>query len=138
MLHGANLSLKPWPWVLNHCLLLQNMVRYGDRGVPIIRIGGNRPDVAHIRTFGCQVYVRPPGKRPSKIEPHANVGTYLGPTATLTQAHYQDYRTHKFKTLSHIRYDKIMKSTANTTPNYHQLHTYLLRVNLSSYLITPS
>jgi hypothetical protein len=90
MLHGANLSFKLWPWAFNHCLLLHNMVPYGDRGVPIIRIGGKRPDVAQIRTFGCQVYVRPPGKRPSKLEPHMNEGTYLGPTATFTQAHYQD------------------------------------------------
>jgi hypothetical protein len=64
MLHGANLSSKLWHWAFNHCLLLRNMVRHGDRGVPMIRIGGKRPDIAQIRMFGCQVFVCPPGKQP--------------------------------------------------------------------------
>jgi hypothetical protein len=81
MFNGANLSFNLWPWAFNHCLLLNNMLPHGDGGVPIIRIGGKRPDVAHIRTFGFQVNVHPPGKQPSKFEPHVNEGTYLGSTA---------------------------------------------------------
>jgi hypothetical protein len=127
MLHGANLSFKLWPWAINNCLLLHNMVPHGDRGGPIIWIGGKQPDVAQIRTFGCQVYVRPPGKCPSKLEPHVNEGTYLGPTATFTQAHYQDHRTLKFKTSAHVRYDEGMNGSATPTPNSHQLHTALGR-----------
>jgi hypothetical protein len=127
MLHGANLYFKLWPWAFNHCLLLHNIVLHGNRGVSIIRIGGKRPDLAQIRMFGCQVFVRPPGQRPSKLDPHVNVGTYLGPTATFTQAHYQDLCTLKFKTFAHVRYDEGMNGTATLTPNSRQLHIALGR-----------
>jgi hypothetical protein len=128
MLHGDKLSLKLWPWALNHFLLIHNMVPHGDRDVPVIMIGGKRPDLAQIRTFGCQVFVRPPGNRPSKLELHVNVGIYVGPTATFTQAHHKDNRTLKFKTSVHVRYDEGMNGTANPTPNSRQLHSALGRL----------
>jgi hypothetical protein len=99
-------------------MLLQNMVHHVHRGVPIIRIVGKRPDVAQSRTFDCQLFVRPPGKRPSKLELHVNVGTYFGPTVTFTQAHYQDHRTLKFKTWARVRYDEGTNGTVTSTPNH--------------------
>jgi hypothetical protein len=56
-----------------------------------------------------------------------NIGTYVGPTATFTQDHYQDHRTLKFKTSARVRYDEVTNGTATPTPNYHQLQTALGR-----------
>jgi hypothetical protein len=98
------------------------MVLHGDRDVPVIRIGGKRPDVAQIRTFGCQVYVRPPGNQPSKLEPNVNEGKYVGPTTTFNQANYQYYRAH---TSAHVHYDEGMNDTVTPTLKSRQLHTAL-------------
>jgi hypothetical protein len=93
----------------------------------MVRIGGLPIDIANLRTFGCYVYVRPPGRRPSKLELHVNHGRFLGYTATWTQIHYLDLRTNSIKTSVHVRYDEGMSELKVPTPNYRQLLAALWR-----------
>jgi hypothetical protein len=105
--------------------MLHNDLPHGSRGVPNEGAGGKCPNLRDLRTFGCRVVVRPPGPRPSKLENHANVGCFLGYTATMTQAYYLDERTSKVNISSHARYDEGMTDTPNPPPNARQLRTAL-------------
>jgi hypothetical protein len=121
MLYGAGLPFKFCPYAFHHYIMLHNVMPHGDRGVPVIRAGGPIPYLGDLRTFGCRVVVRPPGPRPSKLETHANVGNFLGYTATRTQAHYFDTATKKVKTSAHVRYDEGMCDSADPSSNARQL-----------------
>jgi hypothetical protein len=70
--------------------LLHNALHYGSRGFPYERDGGKRPNLKYPRNLRCYAVVHPPCSRPRKLENHANVGWFLGYTATMTQAHYLD------------------------------------------------
>jgi glutamate synthase domain-containing protein 3 len=73
--------------------MLHYVMPRGNRGVPVIRDGDPVPHLGDLCTFGCRVVVRPPGPHPSKLEVHANIGNFLGYTATRTQANYIDSKT---------------------------------------------
>jgi hypothetical protein len=125
MLYGAGLPFKYWPFALKHSIMLHNALPHGSRGVPNERAGGKRSNLRDLRTFGCRVVVRPPGPRPSKLENHANVGCFLGYTATMTQAYYLEERILKVKTSSHARFDEGMTDMPNPPPNARQLRAAL-------------
>jgi hypothetical protein len=121
MLHGAGMDFKYWPWAFSHFLVLHNVLPHGDRGIPMVRIGGRTIEISNLRTFGCYVCVRPPGCRPSKLELHVNNCRFLGYTTTWTQIHYLDLRTNRIKTSVHVRYDEGMSELKVPTPNSRQL-----------------
>jgi hypothetical protein len=87
----------------------------------MVRIGGRTIDIANLRTFSCYVYVRPPGRHPSKLELHVNHGRFLGYTATWTHIHYLELRTNGIKTSFHVRYDEGMSKLKVPTSNSRQL-----------------
>jgi hypothetical protein len=125
MLHGAGLTFKFWPCAFHHYIMLHNVMPHGNRGVPVIRAGGPVPHLGDLRTFGCRVVVRPLGPRSSKLEVHANIGNFLGYTATQTQANYIDSKTKKIKMSAHLRYDEGMCDSDDPSPNAGQLRVAL-------------
>ena len=60
---------------------------------PFEIIHGRKPDVSNLRVFGCRVYIRPPGRRPSKLDLHVTKGIFLGYTATFKQIYYLECAT---------------------------------------------
>lgn len=125
MLHGAGLPFSYWPYAFDHAIMLHNIMPHGPKGVPVVRAGGPKPNIKDIRTFGCHVIARPPGPRPSKLENHANQGTFLGYAATRSQARYLDAATGKTKLSAHIRYDEGMCDGDSPSPNARQLRAAL-------------
>jgi hypothetical protein len=125
MLHGASLPFKLWPYYFHHYIMLLNVMPHGNLGVPGMRAGGPVPHLGDLRTFGCRVVVRHPGPRPSKLEIHANIGNFLGYTATRTQAHYIDSKTKKIKMSAHVRYDEGMCDSDYPSLNARQLRVAL-------------
>ncbi len=125
LLTGANLDPIFWPYAFHHALFVHGLLPQGDKGVPHTRATGERPDLSKLRTFGCRVYVRPPGKRRSKLDNHVNKGIFLGHTSTMTQAIYWDLDTKKVKTATHVKYDEGMNDLDHPTPNSHQLRQAL-------------
>jgi hypothetical protein len=106
--------------------MLHNVMPHGNRGAPVIRAGGPVPHLGDLCTFGCRVVTRPPGPRPSKLEVHANIGNFLGYTATRTRAHYIDSKTKKIKISAHVRYDEGMCDSDDPSPNARQLRVALV------------
>jgi hypothetical protein len=97
MLHGASLPNKFWPFAFYYHLRIHRFLPRGSRVVPHTRAGGGRGDLRKIRTFGCPILVRPPGRRSVKPSNHVNRGVFLGYTSTLTHIYYHNMNTNRIK-----------------------------------------
>lgn len=66
-----------WPFALKHVMYVRNRVPHSTTGTtPYTLFTGEKPDLKHIKVFGCAAYVlRLP--RPSKFEARAYEGVYL-------------------------------------------------------------
>ena len=61
LVEGHQVPLKPWPYALSHYIKVCGMVPHGESELsPDEQISVNRPGVGALKTFGCQVYIRPP------------------------------------------------------------------------------
>eukprot|EP00957_Ditylum_brightwellii_P144279 10992447-Ditylum_brightwellii.AAC.1 len=64
MLEGADLPEKYRNYTLYHCTNIQQYVTHRERNkTPYEIITGKMPDLSELQTFGCRVYVCPPGQR---------------------------------------------------------------------------
>ncbi|KAG7370163.1 reverse transcriptase RNA-dependent DNA polymerase [Nitzschia inconspicua] len=72
MLLGAGLDPRFWPYAFHHFLRITNATPSRDQvKSPFELLSGNKEDFTGFRTFGCRVWVRPPGRRRSKLLPNA-------------------------------------------------------------------
>jgi hypothetical protein len=94
-------------------------------GVCHTRAGGGRGDLSKIRTFGCPVIVRPPGRRSAKLVNHVNHGIFLGYTPTSTQIYYHDVATNRVKTAFSVKFDEAGASMEVRSPNAKRLRDAL-------------
>jgi Integrase core domain. len=107
ILHSAGLDLKYWNYAFYHFICLFNFFPHGTHTKsPFEQIYGYKPDLSLLRVFGCNVYICPPGRRPSKLETHVIKGRFLGYTSTLKQIYYLEDHTHKIKIAAHARFDE--------------------------------
>ena len=49
------------------------------KSTPYEKFYGKKPDLSHLRVFGCKVYAKVPDKKRKKLDDKAQLGTYLGP-----------------------------------------------------------
>jgi Reverse transcriptase (RNA-dependent DNA polymerase) len=118
LLEGSSLPAKFWPYAFYHFLRLSNCtVHDGKDRTPIELCTGKPPDLRTLRTFGCRVYVRPPGKRPSKLDHHVRKGIFLGYAKTWKNIMYYDSATHQVKITTHARFDEGMNDLPTLPPN---------------------
>jgi hypothetical protein len=111
MLYSSGLDNKYWNFAFYHYLRLYNLIPHGDRSSsPYELTRGKKPDLSRLRVFGCDVYIRPPGRRPSKLDIHAVRGRFLGYTSTLKQIYYLECNTSKIKVAANVRFDEGMSS----------------------------
>jgi len=70
---------------------------------------GKKDDLSALRTFGCRVWGRPPGRRSAKLIPNSHKGIFLGfiPNADKNVIWY-DTETHVVKIAKHVRFDEEM------------------------------
>ena len=91
---------------------------------PISLATGKQEDFTNIRTFGCQVWVRPPGQRSAKLKPNSRKGIFLGyvPHTTHNILWY-DVETSRIKIATHARFDEGMNDLPVTDmpPNVSHL-----------------
>jgi hypothetical protein len=111
MLYSSGLDTKNWNYAFYHYLRLYNVTPHANNTkTPYESVKGKKPDLSKLRIFGCHVYIRPPGQRPSKLDIHANKGIFLGYTSTLQQIYYLDLSTNTVKIAAHARFDEGMSS----------------------------
>jgi hypothetical protein len=112
-------KMGQWPYVLYHFLRLHNMTNHGDQvKTPYQLCSGRKPDLSHLRTFGCRVYVEPPRpRRPAKTEIDARPGIFLDYAQTLKNLLYFDVDSHEVMSAQHAHYDDGMNDVPDPPLN---------------------
>jgi hypothetical protein len=80
MLHDQSLPLYLWAEACATAVYLQNRSPHRILGkmTPEEAFTGRRPDVRHIRIFGCLAYSHVPSERRTKLDPTAQQGILVG------------------------------------------------------------
>jgi hypothetical protein len=126
LLHGAHLDARFWPYAFFYFLRIKNALPGKDGSASSFEKlhDGLQPNLTGLRTFGCRVWVRPPGKRRGRLKNHAKHGIFLGflPNTTKNILLY-DPETHRVKIAFHVRFDEGMHdlSVDNAPPNVRHL-----------------
>jgi hypothetical protein len=125
MLDGAGADYKFWPYAFQMAILVHGFIDHNGRGIPHERAGGGRVDLRRLRTWGCRVYVKPPGRRSHRLAKNSNVGIFLGYTSTMKNIIYWDVKTKRVKTAVHAVFDEGMNDLEVPTPNARRLRQAL-------------
>ena len=125
LLTGSALHIKFWPYAFYHALRLTNAFpTAGNTASPVFKATASKEDLHALRTFGCRVWVRPPGKRKAKLVPNSRKGIFLGyvPYTTRNILWY-DPATTRVKIATHARFDEGMNDLPVTEipPNVQHL-----------------
>jgi hypothetical protein len=110
-LTGSNLDARFWPYAFKDYLRKHNAIRHAPgRDISAFEAATQRRENFHdLRTFGCRVWIRPPGKRKGKLQPHAHKGIFLGYLEhTLKNILWFDLETKLVKIAFHARFDEGM------------------------------
>ena len=110
MLHGSNLPIKFWPYAFHHYVRIKNSLAIcGQSQSPLEISSGEQDNFSQFRTFGCRVWVRPPGFRSAKLCPNSRKGIFLGYlTNTTKNIVWYDTKTNRVKVAKHARFDEGM------------------------------
>ena len=125
MLLGAGLDAKFWPYAFHHYIRIKNALGSSRMSKSPTEIAtGKKDNFSGFRTFGCRVWVRPPGRRSSKLKPNARKGIFLGflPSTTRNITWF-DPETDRVKIATHVRFDEGMNDIPMdaTPPNVQHL-----------------
>ena len=74
---------------------------------PYEAITGTKPDLSNLRTFGCQVYIRKPGRKPAKVDNWSSNGIFVGYTSTTKNIYYINNATSVVKTGVYAVFDEV-------------------------------
>ena len=110
LLTGANLPIKFWPYAFYHAMRLANAFpERGEPMSPLEKATDRKENLSSFRTFGCRVWVRPPGRKKAKLQPNSRKGVFLGfvPYSTRNILWY-DVETNRVKIAFHARFDEGM------------------------------
>ena len=130
LLQGANLPIKFWPYAFRHYLRIKNSLPQRRDDSSTLSHSAhelsnpNKPDFSNLRTFGCRVWVRKPGKRTQKLLSNAQKGIFLGYLpSTMKNIIWYDTTTKKIKIAYHVRFDEANSdlSTSDLSPNIQHL-----------------
>ena len=108
MLHGANLDIKFWPYAFHHFIRIKNALPSRGQVASPLKLATNKEDdFSGFRTFGCRVWVRPPGRCSAKFRINSRECTFLGflPNTT-TNILWYDAETNRVKIAKHARFDE--------------------------------
>jgi hypothetical protein len=124
LLDGGALAGKFWPCAFDlHHRIHNALPIQGTDNSQASRCTKHQDDFIHLQTFGCRVWVRPPGKRSAKLALHAKRGIFLGypPDATKNIIWF-DLETCKVKLAVHVCFNKGTSDVNPAPPNVEHLH----------------
>ena len=131
ILTGADLDARFWPYAFQHYLRIKNALPGRDSGSsPTELLTGVKPNFKALRTFGCRVWVRPPGPRPNKLVNNAHKGIFLGfAPHTMKNIYWYDPSTSRVKLSYHARFDEGMYDLPQSHIPPHVQHLQRLLSN---------
>jgi Reverse transcriptase (RNA-dependent DNA polymerase) len=125
-LSGSGLAPKFWPYAFYMFLRVYNVLPHSREGFPeedgVLRspfeiVMGRRPDLSRFRTFGCRVWVRPPGGRTKKLIDNTRRGRFLGYKSTTKNCLYLDEQSNEIKEAFHIQFNETFNDMVSPPPN---------------------
>jgi len=122
MLSGAALDPKFWPYAFHHFLRLYNLTPHADRAdSPYTIRTGRKPELSHLRVFGCRLFVLDPKGRKQVLDdsatPRYREGIFLGYQQSDRNVIYYDVATGNVKTSQHVEFDETEADRPNRPPN---------------------
>lgn len=80
MMHDQNLHTSFWAETSNTAVYIQNRCPHSvlENTIPEEVFTGIKPDLSHLRIFGCPVYVHIPNEKRTKLEPSGKKGILIG------------------------------------------------------------
>jgi transposase InsO family protein len=84
MIHDQNLPMHLWAEASSTTVYVQNKSPHKILGnkTPEEVFTGKKPEVNHLRIFGCPVYIHVPKEKRTKLEPSGKKGTFVGYSET--------------------------------------------------------
>jgi hypothetical protein len=84
MIHDQNLPMHLWAEASSTTVYVQNRSPHKILGnkTPEEVFTGKKPEVSHLRIFGCPVYIHVPKEKRTKLEPSGKKGTFVGYSET--------------------------------------------------------
>ena len=80
MLHDQGLPLFLWAEACNTAIYLQSRSPHQSLGnqTPLEAFSGQKPQLGHLRIFGCLTYSQVPKEKRTKLDPTAEKGIFVG------------------------------------------------------------
>ena len=80
MIHDQDLLMHLWAEAAKTVVHVQNISppRVLGNKTPEEMFSGEKPEVIHLRIFGCPVYIHVPKEKRSKLEPLGRKGIFVG------------------------------------------------------------
>ena len=80
MLHDQDLLMHLWVEAARTVVYVQNRTphRVLDNKTPKEAFLGEKPEVNHLRIFGCPVYIHIPKEKRTKLDPSGSKGIFIG------------------------------------------------------------
>ena len=90
-----------------HASYIKNKLQHiAINNTPYEAITAKQQDLSNLRTFGCCIFAKKPGKWLAKLDHHTSNGIFLGYTATSTNVYFIDHKTRSVKTGVHAIFDE--------------------------------
>ena len=80
MIHDQSLRMFLWVDACNTAVYLQNRSPHSilEKKTPEEAFTGVKPEIGHLRIFGCPVYIHVPMEKNTKLEPSGEKGILVG------------------------------------------------------------
>ena len=80
MLHDQDLPMHLWAEAAKTTVYVQNRTshRVLENKTPKEVFSGKKPEVSHLRIFGCPVYIHIPKEKRTKLDPSGKKGIFVG------------------------------------------------------------
>jgi len=100
-----------------------------------MKVGGRKPDVTHLKTFGSRVCVKRTGSRRCKLDRHDFTGIFLGYTATDQNILFLDLDSGIVKSCHHAVFDEAWYLQATRPPAAQLLYDLSLEAETDSMMV---
>ena len=108
MRHHAGLSNGFWIYAVKAKLHTYNvtLIKGADYKTPTELLSGNKPNISHLRVFGCQAWVHILKKRRSKLEPKSREMIFIGYEPGSKGYQFWDAAHHRIKISCDVKFDE--------------------------------
>ena len=80
MIYDQDLPMHLWEEVARTAVYVQNRISHSALGfkTPKEMFTGKKPEVSHLKIFGCLVYIHVPKEKRTKLDPSGKKGIFVG------------------------------------------------------------